>query len=53
MEVHLILLSAGVVLLEGVRLDAVPDGPYLLSAAPLKLGGSEGAPCRAFLMTVE
>ena len=50
-EVHRILLGAGVVLLEGLRLSAVSDGRYLLSAAPLKLGGSDGAPCRAFLMT--
>ena len=50
MAVHLILLGADVVLLEGVVLDHVPEGKYLLSAAPLKLGGREGAPCRALLM---
>ena len=47
--VHLILLSAGVVLLEGIRLSEVPEGTYLLHAAPLNLGGAEGAPCRATL----
>ena len=47
--VHLILLSAGLVLLEGVRLSEVPEGVYLLHAAPLNLGGAEGAPCRATL----
>ena len=50
MEVHLILLNANVVLLEGIRLAAVPEGTYLLSAAPLKLAGSDGAPCRALLI---
>ena len=49
MAVHRILLGAGVVLLEGLRLCAVPEGVYFLSAAPLCLGGSDGAPCRAVL----
>ena len=49
-EVHYILLGAEVVLLEGIRLDGVEDGEYLLNAAPLNLGGSDGAPCRAMLM---
>ena len=51
MEVHLLLLGAGVVLLEGLVLDGVPEGRYLLNAAPLNLGGCDGAPCRAWLMT--
>lgn len=50
MEVHLILLGAGVILLEGIRLAAVPEGVYLLNAAPLNLGGADGAPCRAILL---
>ena len=50
MQVHLILLSAGVVLLEGVRLREVPEGAYFLSAAPLNLSGAEGSPCRAVLV---
>ena len=50
MAVHKCLLSANVVLLEGVRLADVPDGAYLLCAAPLNLGGAEGAPCRAVLI---
>lgn len=50
MEVHLILLGAEVVLLEGIRLGEVPEGVYMLNAAPLNLGGSDGAPCRAILM---
>lgn len=50
MQVHLILLGKEVVLLEGIRLSAVPEGVYLLNAAPISLGGSDGAPCRAILI---
>lgn len=53
MEVHLIMLGAEIVLLEGIRLEAVPEGVYLLNAAPLNLGGTDGAPCRATLMRLE
>ena len=41
MQVHLILLKQGIALLEGIVLDAVPEGRYFLSAAPLNLGGCE------------
>ncbi len=50
MSTHLILLGKGVVLLEGARLYDVPDGEYLLCAAPLNLLGFEGSPCRAILI---
>ena len=50
MAVHLILLGADMTLLEGIRLAEVPEGIYLLNAAPLNLGGSDGAPCRALLL---
>lgn len=49
-QVHLELLGQEVVLLEGLRLSQVPEGIYFLSAAPLKLGGTDGAPCRAVLL---
>jgi len=48
--VHYELLGAQVVLLEGIRLGHVKEGVYLLNAAPLNLGGSDGAPCRAILI---
>ena len=51
MAVHRILLGADVILLEGIRLAAVPEGVYLLNAAPLNLAGAEGSPCRAILIT--
>ena len=50
MEVHLALLSAGVILLEGIRLEMVSEGIYLLNAAPLNLAGADGSPCRAVLI---
>ena len=50
MAVHLMLLGADVALLEGVVLSHVPEGKYFLTAAPLNLGGCEGAPCRAMLI---
>ena len=50
MEVHLILLGAQIVLLEGIVLSGVEEGRYFLSAAPLNLGGCDGAPCRAYLI---
>jgi len=53
MEVHLILLGAEVVLLEGIRLAEVPEGVYLLNAAPLNLAGADGAPCRAILLDID
>ena len=50
MAVHLTLLSADVVLLEGIRLAEVPEGVYFLNAAPLNLSGADGSPCRAILV---
>ena len=50
MEVHKILLSENIALLEGIVLKDVPDGRYFLSAAPLNLSGADGAPCRAYLI---
>jgi len=50
MQVHKILLSREIALLEGVVLTDVPEGRYFLSAAPLNLAGADGAPCRAFLI---
>ena len=52
MAVHKILLSRDIVLLEGIRLSRVPEGVYLLSAAPLNIAGAEGSPCRALLIAM-
>lgn len=48
--VHKILLGNGVVLLEGIVLTNIPEGKYILCAAPLNLAGSDGAPSRAVLI---
>jgi len=51
MEVHLMLLGANIILLEGIRLSEVSEGIYFLNAAPLNLAGGDGSPCRAVLIT--
>lgn len=53
MAVHLELLGANVVLLEGVCLTDAAEGAYFLNAAPLNLSGADGAPCRAVLIDFE
>jgi arylformamidase len=47
--VHLAFLNHGVILLEGIDLADVPAGRYELFCPPVKLAGSDGAPCRAVL----
>jgi arylformamidase len=51
--VHRILLSQGVVLLEGIVLKHVPPGVYELICAPLKIIQGDGAPARVFLKKPE
>ena len=51
MAVHLILLNAGTVLLEGLRLSHVPAGVYLLAAQPINIMDSDGSPARAILIS--
>lgn len=50
--VHRLLLSAEVVLLEGLDLSMVAAGRYELLCLPLKLVGAEGAPARAVLRSM-
>ena len=52
-EVHLIMLGAEIVLLEGIRLEKVSVGKYFLNAVPLNLGGADGSPCRATLLEMQ
>ena len=49
-DAHRILLSAGVVCVEGLDLRGIEPGSYELVCLPLKLVGSDGAPARAVLM---
>ncbi len=53
MAVHLALLGANVILLEGIRLSEVSEGAYFLNAAPLNLSGADGSPCRAILIDID
>jgi arylformamidase len=54
-ETHLILLSSGAVILEGVDLRKVSAGRYELICLPLRIAGSlgDGAPARAVLRTLD
>jgi arylformamidase len=51
--VHLALLEAGIVILEGLDLRAVTPGAYELFCLPLLIPGSDGAPARALLRPAE
>ncbi|MBI3360598.1 MAG: cyclase family protein [Chloroflexi bacterium] len=47
---HDILLRAGIIPVEGLNLTGIGAGEYQLVCLPIKLGGSDGAPCRAILI---
>lgn len=46
---HRILLSAGVLIIEGLDLSEILPGSYSLLCLPLKIKGSDGAPARVLL----
>jgi arylformamidase len=48
---HRTLLSAGVVIVEGLALAEPPPGDYEFRCLPLRLAGLDGAPARAVLVT--
>jgi arylformamidase len=47
--VHRAFLDHGLILLEGIDLSQVLPGHYELFCLPIKIAGSDGAPCRAVL----
>lgn len=49
-ETHKILLGAGIVIMEGLRLGDIEEGEYSLIALPLKFKGVEASPVRAVLV---
>ncbi len=53
MRVHLEFARKGIATLEGLDLSGIRDGEYTLCAFPIKLSGSEAAPCRAILLEQE
>lgn len=46
---HKTLFAAGIIVIEGLRLQEVEQGDYFLVAAPLKLLGTDAAPARVLL----
>ncbi|MGH2499105.1 MAG: cyclase family protein [Candidatus Limnocylindria bacterium] len=48
--VHVALLRAGVVIVEGLDLSAIAPGDYELACGPIKLERGDGAPARVFLI---
>lgn len=52
-EVHRILLSKNVAILENLELDNIECGEYYIIALPLKMNGSDGSPVRAVLVKYE
>ena len=47
---HRALLTAGIIIVEGMDLSAIQPGSYELYCLPLKLVGSDGAPARVILV---
>ncbi len=48
---HKALLLKDIPILEGLRLAPIVEGTYTLYCFPLKLIGTEAAPCRAVLVS--
>jgi arylformamidase len=51
-EIHRILIDAGIWIIEGLDLSAIPAGRYELVCLPVKLHESDGAPARAILRPI-
>lgn len=49
--VHKILLSAGILIVEGVDLLDIPPGPCDIYCLPLKIRSADGAPARVIIRT--
>ena len=49
---HHALGKNGIAILEGMRLDHVPEGRYELIALPLRITGADGSPVRALLRSL-
>lgn len=48
-DVHKILLEAGICVLEGLEMSSVVPGDYELICLPLRIAGADGAPARALI----
>lgn len=49
-QTHKTLLGARIWIVEGLRLNEVPQGSYILAVLPLKVKGAEAVPARAVLL---
>ncbi len=49
LEIHRLLLEAGIWIIEGLDLSQVKQGAYLLVCLPLRIAGGDGAPARVIL----
>lgn len=52
-KTHYELARGNIAVIEGLDLENIKDGEYLLCAFPMKLTNLEAAPCRAILMEQE
>lgn len=50
-RIHSVFLGNGIAIIEQLELSGVPAGHYMLCAAPVKISGTDGAPCRALLFS--
>jgi len=50
LPIHRILLSNGIVVVEGLDLSTAEQGEYILLCLPVKIEGCEGAPARVVLI---
>jgi len=51
-EVHNIILKAGIWVIEGLNLTKILPGNYELNCLPMKIAGSDGAPSRALIRPI-
>lgn len=52
-KTHLELAKSSIAVLEGLDLEGIEDGEYVLSAFPIRISQVEAAPCRAILFQQE
>lgn len=53
LESHQILFAKDIAVLEGLVLQEVPEGDYILTALPLNLAGADASPVRAVLWPLD
>ena len=52
-DVHAVFLSKSIIVIDNVRLAGVVGGEYTLLCLPVKITGTDGAPCRALLVEAQ